>query len=406
MTELLYYTQPDIHRFTALILSADISNDEIQIVLDRTAFYPEGGGQPADRGTINGLTVNYVRKEDGLVIHHVAPPAVGAEFPAIGLIAECSIEEAHRLDYMQQHSGQHVISAAMMKTGGIETVSVRQGEEYTAIETSKSAITDEILYRIEDEANRVITENVPIQAHWTDADGLLRFNLRRPSKHSSNIRIIEIPDVDCVACGGMHLNNTGKIGLVKYIRQEKIRGNIRTFWKIGGRAFADYREKTEIVNRLNILHSALQHELPAKTETFIESFNKLKFDYGKLQREYTEIFSLNLVKEAIKTSNGIKLIVSILEDRDRRFIDNLMKQFSTQGEPLLALIFNKTDDKMTWAVAHSIGGTAEEFDFASFRSNYLPLIGGKGGGKAPIWQGVAENPDGVDRMIENFIENA
>jgi len=402
MTQLVYYNDPECINFSAEVLSAVKTESGIDVILDRTCFYPEGGGQPADRGTLNGLPVTDVRKKDGIVIHRLNSGSEAGEPFSVGMIIEGLIEEEHRIDYMQQHSGQHVISAAMMKTGEIATVSVHQGEEYTAIETPQKSISTELLYRIEEEANRVVNADIPINAHWTDSSGLTEFSLRRPSKHDSNIRIIEIPDVDCVACGGLHLKTTGRIGLIKYIRQEKIRGQIRTFWKIGHRATEDYRKKTEIINELCRLHSAQQHDILSRIKASSDSYNELKFNLGKLQREYAELFADRLIGEADKTATGMKLVIRSLEGRDRRFIETLMTHFASDSEPLLALIFNKTEDKLTWALACSDKncGQNDVFDFNTFRSDYLVIIGGKGGGRAPIWQGVVQTPEKLDEMLK------
>ena len=394
MTELLYYTDPDLLSFEAGVLSSRKDKKHLLLVLDRTAFYPEGGGQPADQGTLNGLRVLDVEKMDGDVVHRLQLPSGGTEIPKEGDRVEGLIDGEHRLDYMQQHSGQHVISAAMMTTAAIATVSVHQGADFTAIETSEEEIAEELLYRIEDEANRAIRASVPIESHWTDAEGLSAFSLRRPSKHSSNIRIIEIPGIDCVACGGMHLKNTAELGLIKYIRQEKIRGQIRTFWKIGRRAYEDYREKTEIINRLGTMYSARQHEIIGKADAAAAANSALNFEYGRLQREYCGLYADKLLSEAETLETGTRLIVSREEDRDKGFTDKLLKQLSVSEVPLVALILNRTDGKTIWAVTASepASGDGNVFDFGLFRSDVLPLAGGKGGGKPPIWQGNSGFP--------------
>jgi alanyl-tRNA synthetase len=404
MTELLYYNDIDTDHFHAEVVSAVQTDTGLDLTLSRTYFYPEGGGQPADTGTIGGHQVAAVRKNDGIVSHSLKYCKEAGEWPAVGQTVEGHVNMNHRLDYMQQHSGQHIISASMMKTREIATVSVHQGEEYTSIETGEKDIPADVIYEIEAEANRVINSNIPILSHWTDKEGLSTFNLRRPSKHEHNIRIIEIPKVDCVACGGLHLKTTGEIGLIKYIRQEKIRGHVRTFWKIGGRAVTDYREKTIIVNELCRHHSAQQNEILDKTEAAVQIAADLNFEYGKLQREYAELLIEKLTADAKRTSKGAMLILSTVENKDRRFIENLMKQFAARPEPLIALIFNKTGDKLTWAAACSVADCEKDeiFDFNTFRKVYLPIIDGKGGGKPPIWQGVAQKPEGIQEMIEKL----
>ena len=390
MTELLYYTNPDLHEFTAKIVAVNKSEKDYQLVLDRTAFYPEGGGQPADKGTIDGQPVEDVQKLDGLVYHHLD---LNSSIPETGSTVRCSIDQAHRLDYMQQHSGQHIISAAMMKTSQIQTVSVRQGSEFTAIETSENEISDEVLSLIEDEANSYIRADAPINPYWSDADGLKNFNLRRPSKHSSNIRIIDIPGIDCVACGGLHLHSTAEAGLVKYIYQEKIRGNVRTFWKIGGRAYRDYAEKTIIINNLNVFYSARGFELPEKARAAAGQYAEMRLKYNKLEQELASVTASALLSAAA----GV--IIRVFENKSKEFITALLIALGSENETGASFIFNKTENGLTWGAA---GNSSCSFDFDSFKSGFLPIIEGKGGGKAPVWQGIAKKPEGLEMLTEKI----
>jgi len=400
MAEILYYNNPDLLDFTAEILSVDANSDGFSIVLDRTAFYPEGGGQPADRGSINGFRLTDVRKKDGEIYHSIAADSALSS-PAAGTTAECRVDFDHRFDYMQQHSGQHIISAAMMNAAGIETVSVHQGEDYLAVETSAEAISSEVIRKIEVEANAAVRSNTAIVPEWTDAEGLKKYKLRRPSKHSTNIRIIRIAGIDCVACGGMHLKTTADIELIKYSHQEKIRGRIRTFWKIGRRAFADYTEKTGIINSLTELYSARQYELIDKSKAAADSFNELKYRFNKLEEDYASVLASILISEAEKsTGDGVSAsVIKVFDDKSRGFISSLLKSLSKQGGSGCSFIFNRNGDTLTWAAA---AGEDSGFEFNTFKAEFLPLIDGKGGGRAPLWQGVARNPDGLDAFVDKL----
>ena len=400
MAEILYYEHPDLLNFRASIISVSQTSGETSVILDRTAFYPEGGGQPADHGMINGYRVTDVRKTDG-EIYHIIEPGVPFSSEDEGKDVECSIDFEHRFDYMQQHSGQHLVSAAMMSIAGIGTISVHQGAEYTAVEVEAVEITPELIREIEDEANRFIRSDTPITAEWTDAEGLQNYKLRRPSKHNENIRIINIQGIDCVACGGMHLKTTAEIGLIKFSHQEKIRGRVRTFWKIGKRAYDDYAEKTNIINSLNELFSSRQYELPEKAEAAIGNIADLKFRYNKLEEEYAEVYASVMVSEAEKIAAEGKpaVIVKVFENRSKGFLLGLLKALSLRGGNSCSFIFNKTGDSLTWAVA---AGKDADFDFKAFQTDYLPLIDGKGGGRAPLWQGAARNPGGLDSFIDRI----
>ena len=392
MTELLYYRNPEMLEFTAVVVSVETGKKGAGIVLNRTAFYPEGGGQPADRGTINGIKVVDVRKQEGEVTHYLAP-AAASELPGPGAEVSCRVDFEHRFDYMQQHTGQHIISAALARTAGIGTVSVHQGEEYTAIETDAGEISRQQLRGVEDEANRSIRAGVEIEALKTDVEGLKQFTLRRPSKHTTDIRLINIPGIDCVACGGMHLGNTAETGLIKYTHQEKLRGHIRTFWKIGRRAYDDYDEKTVIINSLNELHSARQFELVEKSEAAVRNFNDLKYSFGKLEEEHAALFASKLAADAGE------ILVHVFNGRSKSFITALLKTLSSGGFDGPSYIFNRNGDTLTWAVTAPV---ESDFDFNTFRDQHLPLIDGRGGGRAPFWQGAAKNPDGLEKIIKSL----
>lgn len=395
MSEILYYNYPDMTEFEAQITQIEEIDGNISIILDRTAFYPEGGGQPADRGSINGISVIDVRKKNGTIYHIADISTQPSSVPAEGDKASCSIDTEHRFDYMQQHSGQHVISAAMMKVEGIGTVAVHQGEEFVAVETSAESISIEVIRAIEDEANASIRANAAITPEWTDAEGLADYNLRRPSKHSTDIRIINIAGIDCAACGGMHLHSTADIGLIKYSHQEKIRGHIRTFWKIGKRAYADYFEKTEIINSLNGMYSARQFELIEKAQAAAGSYSDLKYKYNKLEEDYASVFASSLVSENQSTA----VVIKVFDEMSKDFIGSLLKALSAQNGSSNSFIFNRRGENLTWAVA---AGENSDFSFAEFKTDLLPLIDGKGGGRAPLWQGAARNQAGLDDFIDKL----
>lgn len=402
MTEKLYYKTPDLLEFDAEIESVQADQSTLTVVLRNTAFYPEGGGQPADKGTINGYEVLDVQKKDDRIYHILKLEELrNAKIPKPGEVAECRINYEHRFDYMQQHSGQHIISAAMMKVAEIKTSSVHLGVEYTTVETSAEHISPDVLRQIEEEANASIRANAPIEPEWTDAEGLKKYKLRRPSKHSTDIRIINIAGIDCVACGGMHLKSTADIGLIKFTHQEKIRGHIRTFWKIGKRAFTDYAEKIEIIGALNGMHSCRQFELIEKSQANLDSLSELKYKYNKLEEDYAAVYASKLISEAEDLAGADKqvTVIKVLDNKSKGFISGLLKALSTRSRGGCSFILNRGVKTLTWAVAVT---DEVDFDFNAFRNNSLTLIDGRGGGRAPLWQGAARNPEGLEAFIDKL----
>ncbi|MBT3271855.1 MAG: alanyl-tRNA editing protein, partial [Spirochaetales bacterium] len=254
MTEKLFYKDPYKSEFDAVVrdIKPHDKKDVVEVYLDRTCFYPEGGGQPADIGMIETTEVIDARKSGDDVVH------VCREEPRLisGAAVHCTVDWTHRFEFMQQHTGQHLISAALYQAAALNTVSVHLGEEYSTVELEVQKIDEELLLSIEREVNQIICRNIPVQvSHLGEGDPGLA-DLRRPPKVDGEIRVVAVEGIDKAACGGVHVERTGEVGLVKLIGTESIRGNIRTIWKIGDRAHADYREKILVCAELSKLFSA------------------------------------------------------------------------------------------------------------------------------------------------------
>lgn len=419
MTEALYYQNPYQTEFDARIVATETAEggggDErggargnggrggpagrIWVELDRTCFYPEGGGQPADRGQLNDIPVLDVQKRDGRILHLVdAVPA------AAGATVHGRLDEAMRRDYMQQHTGQHIISAVMIEVGGYETISVHQGEEYTTVDFDAADIPPEDLERAEERANAVVGENRPVTTFQAESGQAAELGLRRPPKFEGRIRIVEVEGTDRVACGGVHCTRTGEVGIVKLIGTETIRGNVRTVWKIGDRALADYRLKTEVCTTLVDAFSAKVPELPERAAKLEENLRQAEYDIGRLQKRLAAQIAKGLVAAdgdvgADAAGSEAPSVIT------HHFTDEAKELFRAVAEDLAerpgiaALLTNEADDRLQWIVVATEGA---EIDFNHIRSELLPLVDGKGGGKPPIWQGVGNSPAGAEELAAGF----
>lgn len=240
VTEKLFYKDPYKQDFDGVVTGIETDEKKgVRILLDRTCFYPEGGGQPSDSGDLNGVPVLDVRKEGDEVVHLVSDTSAFA----IGGMVHGVVDWERRYDFMQQHTGQHLISAAFFNTREINTVSVHLGEEISTVELDVEKIEDEILVEVERAANLAICMNRSISTEWVTDDELDTATLRRAPKVSGDIRVVSVEDLDRVACGGVHVGRTGEVGLVKLVGTELMRGHLRTIWKIGTRAYDDYQKK-------------------------------------------------------------------------------------------------------------------------------------------------------------------
>lgn len=371
--EKIYYQDNHITTFTATIFECEKEGDRYAIGLDRTAFYPEGGGQPSDRGMIGKVPVLHVAKGDEFPIHYVGSPIE----PGTDVI--CQVDWEHRFEYMQQHTGQHILSAILMKEGDWSTVSVHQGEETLTIEVEASDISDLELYSVEREANRVISQNIAIQTEWVRSEDLKKFTLRRPSKVKGEVRLVTIPQVDCVPCGGIHNSTTGDVGLILYVGQERVRSRVRTHWKVGERAFLQARENQLLLTQLGQKYAVPPRELPQRLEVFEKEIYKKE---GTINQQKEELLTFYL-KDLRQQIDSKGVLTATVEVKDKTFLQEAALSLLEKDCSLLALI-NRQGEDLQWIVGIP---SESSFDFDTFKQDMLPLIEGKGGGRSPLWQG-------------------
>lgn len=388
-TDLLYYKNPYKNNFEATVLSVEKTSGKESlwdVILDKTFFYPEGGGQPSDSGTIAGIKVVHVLKKDGEVIHRmISPPEMDK--------VNCLIDWEHRFDYMQQHTGQHIISGALY-TLGYGTVSVHQGSSITTIEIDKPDISEEDLKTIETLSNSTISKNINIESKWVTDAQLDELSLRRKSKVSGKIRIVNIDGYDQVACGGVHTKNTGEVECVKYVSVEKIRGHARLGWKIGSRVIIDHEEKTSIITSLSSTFSAPQTEILTKVQDLLAGFQENKKLFIQLEERYINLTIKKLFQESEKIDNTF-FITAIFENESRDFLRNIVNLLEKDGRFLICLI-NKSKSNFQWIL--TINGI--EFPFAEHKQNLLNLIDARGGGKVPVWQGIGNKEEDIDKLFD------
>ena len=216
MTERLYYNDPSSREFDATVVRAERSGDRLAIWLDRSAFYPTTGGQPFDTGRLGALrVVDVAEDEDGDVMHL----AEGIDPPAAGAAVHGVVDWPRRLDHMQQHSGQHVLSAALVRVCKAKTVSFHLGSEVSTIDLER-VVTPQELAAAEDAANQVVWDDRPVSISYRDAEAAADLPLRKPSLRSGTLRLIDIENWDLSACGGTHVARTGEIGRIECIKIE------------------------------------------------------------------------------------------------------------------------------------------------------------------------------------------
>ena len=277
MTDKLYYEDGYLSSVIARVVDVKKSG----IILDRTVFYPEGGGQPGDRGSFGPYRiVDTVKDEDGNPLH-----IIEGDKPPVGFEAELSLDWEHRLFYMTEHSAQHLVSALLFSNHHIGTVAVHQGESFFTIETNIGEIEESILLETEAEANAAIRENHSIVQREMSHEEAENLGMRRSIKVEGRVKVVFIDGIDAVACGGVHLKSTGEIGEIQYVGSEKIRGHVRTIWKCG-KLSVDYRHRNRaIVQYLSSLLSSDSDNLIQSAERLVDDNAELRRTVRNLERK-------------------------------------------------------------------------------------------------------------------------
>lgn len=392
MTETLYYKDIDKTEFNAEVLEVIREKKGWKVILDKTCFYPEGGGQPADKGRINDIPVTDVQKEGNSIYHYLSRnPGTGTVYG--------KIDTHRRHDFMQQHTGQHIISGALWQVGKYKTVSVHMGTDYTTIEIEAAEIPEEDLVKAETMANKVITGDLPITPIYTNHRELDKFPLRKPTTREGDIRLVKIGDFDCVGCGGLHFDRTRKVELVKAIGVEKIRGNTRIAWKIGKRAFEDYREKVNITSDLKRLLETNPEQFVQKTGSLMEELATIKRKCSQLESRLAEITAQQLYdkSDVVPNASG-RIVTGSWKDEDNLLIKKILK-ILLKRDTLLVCLVNISSGKLQWSI-----GCSEDMDFPfeEIKGELLAIIDGKGGGRFPLWQGTGKKSENAAAFLSKF----
>jgi alanyl-tRNA synthetase len=259
-TKRLYYTDCYLREFEAQIVAAEQTQRGFRVVLEQTAFYPESGGQPSDRGTLEGFQVLDVTDEGEAVVHWLDGKLAPGRVKGL-------VDWTRRFDHMQQHTGQHVLSAAFERTGHYRTVSFHLGAEVSSIDLDSDRLAERQLEEAEDVANRVAFEDRPVRISFRPAEEANRLELRKPTEREGDVRLIEIEGFDLSACGGTHVSRTGAIGIIAVRRFERMKGLTRVEFLCGRRALLAARRDYRLLTESARLFSGATADLPALINT-------------------------------------------------------------------------------------------------------------------------------------------
>lgn len=365
--EHIYYDDPLRSEWTARVVSVRDGG----VVLDRTAAYPEGGGQPGDRGLIGGLPFSDTVHSGDEILH--ITPSPGGLKP--GDLVQCSLDWTWRLDHMRMHTAQHMASGTLFKFWGIGTKSVHFGEETFTIELDRPEVEKSVLLELEDKLNGFVRDNREVKCRVLPHSEAEALGLRRSIKVEGDVRIVEIDGVDTIACGGVHVPRTGMVGEMAYAGSESIRGHLRTIWRCGRQAVGWRRANAEIVSRLGALLSATPETIEGSVTKLIDDNKAAKAESRALSERIAalELGAYGPVFESSVPVQGYQKLCSA----ERMF-------FAAHDE----------GGRSTWIFS---GG---ESQWEQVKRRICP-IGAKGGGRPPMWQGSAPVP--AKTLVESVL---
>jgi alanyl-tRNA synthetase len=382
MNDRLYYEDVYTRTFTARIERRGIEQDGTPyVVLNRTAFYPTGGGQPCDGGTLHGTEVIHVEEVEGEVRHHLRAPLPDDVLEVTG-----EIDWQRRFDHMQQHAGQHILSASFVEVCQAETVAFHLGRERVTIDVQLAELTDHLVDQVEQMANRIVFENHPIQARFVDEAELAAMPLRKQSTVTENIRVVIIPDFDYNPCGGTHPARTGEVGPIKILGWERHRGNIRVEFVCGFRALAEFSRKQRVLRQLTRQLSSSETELTEQIVRLIHERNELQQVLQQKEKQLLAVEAAQLLAEA-EPMNGIRVVQAVFAERTMQDLQQLAQQITSMSpEAVVLLAADNAKLQLVFARGEAVGTAMNQL-----LKETLPLIDGKGGGNPMIAQGGGAN---------------
>jgi alanyl-tRNA synthetase len=387
MTDRLYYTDPALDRFDATVTRVEAVDGRQLVRLDRTAFYPTSGGQPFDTGTLgNARVVEVLDEEDGDVIHVVE-----------GAIAEGDrvagrIEWTRRFDHMQQHTGQHVLSAAFDTLLNARTESFHLGADYATIDLARELSAADIA-RAEDDANRIVWEDRPVRIRFVDAAEAASLPLRKAPARAGTLRLIDVGGYDLSACGGTHVASSGAIGIIAVTGWERFKGGMRVGFVCGGRAVRTHRRLRDVVTESARLLSTMQDELPAGIE-------RLQADAKDARRQIKDLQVTLAGHEGDRLAAAAEhgVVVAALDGWDQTALKSIASAIAGRSGHVAALLGGPAPFAVV--VARSTDRTT---DCGAVLKQLAVRFGGKGGGRPELAQGGGLQGDA--REIADYLRS-
>ena len=360
MTEKLYEKDAYIKEFTATVIDCISADNAFKIILDKTAFFPEGGGQASDMGVLDETEIFDVQIEDKTIYHYAKEPIkVGSD-----IIGKIFFER--RFFFMQNHTGEHIVSGIAHRYFGVNNVGFHLSEDFVTVDFDKE-LSREQLNIVEYLANQTVWQNLPVRAYFPTEEELEKTEYRSKKEIDGAVRLVEIKDTDICACCAPHVKNTGEIGIIKLLDTEKMRGGIRIILKCGNFALQDYKNKYQNVSQISTL-------LSAKQENAYESVQKLDEKCTIASQKITEL-KKKIADMAVSAAsqNDTCIFVDGCDVKELQLLaDKLHKKFGG-----IRAVFSENTGNFSFAICAEDDELQELF--AKFKSQFTVRGGGRGG---------------------------
>ena len=392
MTDRLYYTDSYLREFHARVTGR--SADGHRIYLDRTAFYPTSGGQPHDTGAIAGVSLVDVEDEGDRIVHVVAAPLSEDENGEV----DCRIDWERRFDHMQQHSGQHLLSAVFVERFGIPTVSFHLGQESSTIDLDTPALDPTRVLGAERRANQAVCENRPLAVSFQDAAETR--DLRKPSEREGTLRIVSIDGLDRSACGGTHVARTGEIGPILLRKLERIRNTVRVEFLCGGRAVSRARADFDALSRVAQMVSGSLDETPDLVATQFEAARNADKLRRKLEADLAQYRGRELYAATAPDEAGVRRVLQRLPSGSLEELRAIAQSFAAQPKAVFIGALDSIAEPPAVLLAVSAdGGTDSGVDAGKVLKAALTQAGGRGGGNPRLAQGSLPNREALEQVL-------
>jgi alanyl-tRNA synthetase len=386
MTQRLYFDDAYLRTFDARVVARGTRAGRPAVALDRSAFYPEGGGQPGDHGLLGEIPVVDTQVEDDIVWH-----LLDGELPADEVHG--TIDWARRFDFMQQHHGQHLLSAAFEQLYAAATVAVHMGEELCTVDVARPAFSAAEVAAAEELANRIVWENHPIDARFVDDATLATLSLRKPPGAYAQIRVVSVDGFDHSACGGTHPRRTGEVGSIVVRRWERRGETTRLEFVCGARALHDYRWKNSLIAGLAGALSVGAGELPDAIARLREAEERSRKALRAAEEQLVAYEARELLAGAERI-DGTPVVMREFADRQLDGIRRLAGQIAAGGGVAL-LGCSGAQAQLVYARAAEL-----PYDMGAILRRTVSLVGGRGGGRPESAQGGGPDSARISEALQ------